>query len=251
MSLNELAKSRYNMMVPVASEAKSKSNTMAPVKEEAESGYDAITPIKQDPNVLSDQDKQSLRSQFCSSVAQKAQVITNSLISNAAWIRKFEDDSPSKVHHALDSQDDSNPLNDLRGTVKALIDNLQQYRCERNDAFLVIVIDEASNLIRDRHKRESGLYVAFNRIISCLKEFPIWFFFLSTESLIGELVPPSNVIPTGNYLTDLSARLVLSANEPPLQRFPPFLALQLDVEDRRIMQNPNARKEELRKSVSN
>ena len=252
MSLNELARSRYDKMVPVESEAKSKSDAMATVKEEAESGYDAIAPIKQNPNVLGDGDKRSFRTEFCRSVAQKARVITNGLISNAAWIRKFEDDSPSKVHHALDSQDDSNPLNDLRRTAKSLIDNLQQYRHkEKNDAFLVIVFDEASSLLRERDKTESGLYVAFNRIISCLKEFPIWTFFLSTESLIGELLPPSNVKPTGNYVIDRSARLVLDANKPPLKRFPPFLALQLDVEDRRIMQDPKTMNEELRKPLSN
>jgi len=124
------------------------------------------------------------------------------------------------------------------------------------------VFDEASSLVRKTtlhdvskpttsDEEQVGLYIALNRIISCcFKEFPIWFFFLATESLVGELVPPSNAGRSGDYTRDSSSRWVKS-DEPRLKRFPPFLALQLDVEDRWRMQDPAKRKDELRKPMAN
>jgi hypothetical protein len=49
---------------------------------------------------------------------------------------------------------------------------------------------------------------------------------------------------------DSSARYPLDSIEPLPKRFPPFVALQLDVEDRRRMQNSAGREEELRKPLS-
>jgi hypothetical protein len=140
-------------------------------------------------------------------------------------------------------------LNGLRTAVQELIDNLQRTQHKSNDGpFLVIIFDEASSLIR--RTAFEGLYAALNRIISCIKGYALWSFFLSTEPLIGQLVPPDNAQRTSNYQVDSSARYPLDQTEPPLKRFPPFVALQLDVEDRRRMQNSAGRDEELRKPLS-
>jgi hypothetical protein len=189
------------------------------------------------------------RTQFCQSVAERARVIANGLISNTDWTNKFSKETPSQVHHELESEEPSNPLNGLRTAVQELIGNLQLTQHKSNDGpFLVIIFDEASSLIGNT--AFGGLYVALNRIISCLKGYALWSFFLSTESLIGQLVPPDNAQRTGNYQEEPSARYSVDRTEPQLKRFPPFVALQLDVEDRRRMQNSAGRDEELRKPLS-
>ncbi|KIX09491.1 uncharacterized protein Z518_00571 [Rhinocladiella mackenziei CBS 650.93] len=197
-----------------------------------------------------------IRIEFCDSVVKRARVIAQELISNWDWMGKFDDDRPSKVHHhqleMAHSVHQPNPLNGLLNAAKNLMKILQQCRgTSKTGPLLVIVFDEASSLMRMRPSDEpnTGLYVALNRIISCLKKFRAWSFFLSTESLIGHLVPPKNIIRTGNYLIDTSARESLTETNTELMRFPPFVSFQLDIEDRRKMQNPILRKEELLKPL--
>jgi hypothetical protein len=196
-----------------------------------------------------------MRIEFCNSVAQRARVLAKELISNPAWVEKFDNDAPSSVHHQLEmehSEEKPNPMNSLYNAAGNLMKILQQCQDASNvDSLLVLVFDEASSLmtVRPSAEPQPGLYVALNRVISCLKKSRMWSFFLSTESLIGQLVPPSNVTRTGNYLEDSSARLVLGKTNTPLKRFPPFVGLQLDVEDRRRMQNPKLREEELLKPL--
>ncbi|KIW99997.1 uncharacterized protein Z518_10925 [Rhinocladiella mackenziei CBS 650.93] len=199
--------------------------------------------------------RSKMRIEFCDSVAKRARVIAQELISSPNWMEKFDDDGPSKVHHHLeeaDSEAHSNPLNGLLNAITNLMKILRQCRDTSDTSpLLVIVFDEASSFMRMRPSDQPniGLYVALNRVISCLKKFRAWFFFLSTESLIGYLVPPSNIIRTGDYLLDPSARISFTETKTELMRFPPFVSLQLDVEDRRKMQNPKLRKKELRKSL--
>jgi hypothetical protein len=225
MSLEDLARSRHTEMAPLEPEL---------------IAYDDSSQRSPD------------RIEFCQSVADRARTIANALISNEVWVKKFRNNADSKVHSKLKSKKDSDPLNGLRDAVQNLIDNLQQTKFETNGPFLVIVFDEASSLMGETASGEPypGLYAALNRIIRCLKEYPLWSFFLSTKSSIRQLVPPSNAQPTGTYLVDRTARRALDGAEPPLKRFPPFVALQLDVEDRRIMQDPAKRVKELRKPMS-
>jgi hypothetical protein len=208
-----------------------------------------MAPLDSGPNAHDDGgQRQTNRIEFCKAVAERALTIAKDLFSNENWVTKFKNEAPSGVHYELESEEPSNPLNDLRTAVQTLIDNLQHE--SNDDPLLVIVFDEASSLIRKT--AFEGLYVALNRIIGCLKRYPLWSFFLSTESSIGQLVPPGNVERTGNHQVDPSARLALDLDvtKLPLKRFPPFVALQLDVEDRRRMQNSPGRDEELRKPLS-
>ena len=62
-------------------------------------------------------------------------------------------------------------------------------------------------------------------------------------------MPANDAKRTGDFSNDPSARIALSDGTS-LERFPPFLALQLDVEDRKRMLDPNSRAEELRKAMN-
>jgi len=173
------------------------------------------------------------------------------LVEAQEWRQVFNLEGPSGFRHNLMDKK-TNPLKGLLEASKKLMDSLQKTRQESvHDPLLVMVFDEASSLLKKKGSEElqNGLYVALNRIISCLKEFRMWFFFLSTESQIGTLLPENNARRTGNYDEDPSARDSIGDTTPPLKRFPPFLALQLDVEDRRRMQDPKLRIAELRKSL--
>jgi hypothetical protein len=198
---------------------------------------------------------------FCKSVVKIAREIANELMSNEDWTRKFSSEEDSEVRRQLefanpsegDEHHPKHPLYSLRQVVQTLMENLR--RCRRDgdrSPLLVFVFDEASSLVRGgtSDKEHAGLYIALNRIISCcFKEFPMWFFFLATDSLVGELVPPSNAKRTGDYLKDTSARRV-KPDKSQLKLFPPFVALQLDVEDRSRMQDPAKREVELRKPMA-
>ncbi|KIX00093.1 uncharacterized protein Z518_10230 [Rhinocladiella mackenziei CBS 650.93] len=189
--------------------------------------------------------RSEMRVKFCNSVAKRARVIAQELISSRDWMEKFDDDRPSKIHRRLEmthSEDHPNPLNGLLNVAENLMKILQQCRgTSSTDPLLVIVFDEASSMMRKYRADEPNieLYVALNRVISYLKKFRVWSIFLSTESLIRHIVPPSN---TSDYVQDPSTYT-------DLMRFPPFVSLQLDVEDRRRMQNPMLKKEELLKPL--
>ena len=137
-----------------------------------------MAPLDSGPNAHDDSTSQrpKNRIEFCQSVAERARTIAGKLISNEVWVKKFRDDAESKVHSELESKEDSNPLNGLRAAAKKNppIDNLQQAKFKsKYDPFLVIVFDEASSLMGETAsgKPHPGLYVALNRIISCLKGY--------------------------------------------------------------------------------
>jgi hypothetical protein len=96
--------------------------------------------------------------------------------------------------------------------------------------------------------------VALNRIISCLKAYRLWFFFLSTDSKIKMLVPPDSNVTTGarDPLTDHSARASEESgvHDARLVRFPPFIFFCADIEVRRALRDPHTCARELRKSLA-
>jgi len=221
------------------------------LEELARGRHAEMAPLEPDADAQDAKSQRSkMRIKFCDSVAKRARDIAKELISSQAWVGKF--DRPSKVHDELMySEQRPNFLNGLFNAADNLMKNLQQCRdASKPDSLLVIVFDEASSLMgmRPLDEPHPGLYVALNRVISCLKKFRMWSFFLSTESLIGHLAPPKNAMQTDDYLQDSSARISFQA-DPELKRFPPFVALQLDVEDRRKMEDPMRCEEELLKSL--
>jgi hypothetical protein len=101
--------------------------------------------------------------------------------------------------------------------------------------------------VRDKENNpDTRAYVALNRILSCLKTHSIWAFFLSTESSIRHLIPPDTDKPADPQ-TSSSRYAERGDTETPLERVPPFLALQMDIKDRRRVMNPNLHAAEFRK----
>ncbi|XTI89585.1 hypothetical protein V2W45_1458380 [Cenococcum geophilum] len=191
------------------------------------------------------------RIKFCKSVAKRAREIANNLINVSSWRQVFDDEADSAIRLELINKE-KNHLKGLLEAVRKLLDNLNRF--QRKDVRrppLVVVFDEASSLLKTGKSGEihSGQYIALNRIMSCLKESPIWFFIVSTESQVGTILPLNNARPAGDYAEDPSLRFIVKSTAK-LKRIPPFLALRLDIQDRSTMQDPTRMRNELRKNLS-
>ncbi|PGH14454.1 hypothetical protein AJ80_05899 [Polytolypa hystricis UAMH7299] len=143
-------------------------------------------------------------------------------------------------------------------TRSTLRDRLKKCRgAENADPLLVVVLDEASSLLR-KSPSDAGPYVAMDRVFSCLKEFPLWLFSLSTESQVGKLLPPDkSMVVEDDDVDDYSMRSLAripegyrSSTGSKLRLLPPFVAFPLDISDREKMRNPTAKATELSKPMS-
>ena len=186
------------------------------------------------------------RTLFCEGIAYRAKEIAERLVESPEWRHAFYDDGDSQVRRALET---NSGLTELKKEAKKLTDNFRKFprdKSNESDPLLVVVFDEASGLLKSSgpDKFDTGLYHALHRIISCLKDLPIWFFFLSTESQLRMLLPAGSIERTGDFAADPSSRVGEEADSI-LERFPPFLAFQLDVENRRKMRDADSRKVEL------
>ena len=150
------------------------------------------------------------RVEFCQSVATRAKEIASRLIQKQKWRQVFNKETDSAIRHQLINENEHH-LDDLHKAAEKLTDNLGKLKREnKHDPSLVVVFDEASSLLRQKGSKEikTGRYVALNRIMSCLKEYRIWLFIVSTESQVGTLVPPNDIERT-DYVDDPSARLTV------------------------------------------
>jgi hypothetical protein len=190
------------------------------------------------------------RIEFCKSVAKRAEEIANKLIQKRSWKRVFDREGDSAIRHELINKRKSH-LHDLLEIAQELTNKLGGLASENiNDPPLVVVFDEASSLLKEPGEPgaiRSGRYIALNRIMGCLKEYPIWFFIISTESQVGTIVPPDNVEQTGDC-DEIPSLRSTSDTGTQLKRIPPFLALQLNIEDKRRMRDST--QDELGKSLS-
>lgn len=109
-------------------------------------------------------------------------------------------------------------LNNLKNAVIDLITILREFQRDENSGpLLVTVTDEASGLLgldNSSGKPSAGLYHALNQIISCLKKYPIWLFFLSlsTQTEIRMLISPEDIERDENICNDPSARLQIKTS---------------------------------------
>jgi hypothetical protein len=190
------------------------------------------------------------RIEFCKSVATRARKIADDLIQKPTWRRVFNLEEAFAIRHEL-TDIRKHHLDDLLGAARKLTDNLRKFPSENKyGPPLVVVLDEASSLLKEPGEPEkirSERYIALNRIISCLKDYRIWFFIISTESHVGTIMPPDNTKRT-DYVEDHSLRFAIPEPQQ-LKPIPPFLAFPLDMEDTRRMQDST--QEELGKSLSN
>jgi len=192
------------------------------------------------------------RIEFCQLVAERAKKIASKLVKKPSWRRVFGNREGSAIRHEL-VRKEANHLKGLQEAVQKLLDNLNRFQRRKvRGPPLVVVFDEASSLLEtDKSGRiHSGRYIALNRIMSCLKESPIWFFIMSTAAQVGTILPLNNAWGTGDFAEDPSLRFIIKSTVQ-LKRIPPFLALRLDIEDRDAMQNSTKIQNELHKSLSN
>src|SRR3954453_16536969 len=168
------------------------------LKELAAIRHEKMAPRKPDCGDMANWHHRSKdRTDFCHSVVSRAEEIVSSLIRTRGWRHAFHDDRDSHVRFALER---NKSLNDLLGEAKKLTENLKKFQHNDGEPLLVMVFDEASSLLKpngsgepDPDSVEPRRYYALNRIISRLKIFPIWSFFLSTESQVGILMPANDV----------------------------------------------------------
>ena len=147
--------------------------TMAPLTEDINADWD----IRSDDRV-----------HFCRKVVSRAEEIANALIRNQAFRHVFRDDRDSHVRSILEA---GYAVDGLLNEAEKLIKNLEKFSHNDSDPILVMVFNEASSLLKQNGSKNlnPGRYHALNRILSCLKKLPIWFFFLSMESQVRALVP--------------------------------------------------------------
>jgi hypothetical protein len=188
------------------------------------------------------------RSTFCQDVAKRAEDIAIKLVGNKNWRRAFDNDKGSAIRLELTAKT-GNYLKSLWNAAEKLTKSLELFKLEnKDDPLLVVVFDEASSLLKEPGKDNinTGRYVALNRIMSCLREYRIWFFIISTESQVGAIMPPDNIERSDDYAKKNSDRQPYPDSELQLQRVSPFLAFPLNIEDVEAMKNQN----ELRKPLS-
>ncbi|KAI9762592.1 MAG: hypothetical protein M1840_001218 [Geoglossum simile] len=195
------------------------------------------------------------RIDFCDAVAQEASTIATRLVEDQEWRKLFNNEKVSAVRWAMER---SEHIKELLSVVERLTNNLKKFRRmdQSDDHLLVIVFDEAASLFSPigSSKLDSGRYVALNRMCSLLKDHPLWFFFLSTESKVEKILPADNPIPADededlNYSNMSSARFAPDDDER-LRVFSAFVAFPLDIEDRSRMRDPALRKIELAKPMA-
>lgn len=187
---------------------------------------------------------------FCRKVAERGLDLANALVLNKEWRDLFNQVEESRVRQSLvELSGELEGIAPLFAVVKRTVDKIRTLQnTPSTGPLLVFAIDEASNLLipDGEEGMKTGLYVAMNRILSCLKGFPIWFFFLSTESKVESLVPANEMSSKGNFVDRSSSRFFPRRSSKPsnkgvLQRIPPYLALELDIGDRQKMhRNPEA-----------
>ncbi|KAI9763810.1 MAG: hypothetical protein M1840_009064 [Geoglossum simile] len=202
-------------------------------------------------------DPRSLRRiSFCDKVVEEADQIALRLAKDEEWRHLFNDERDSAFRAAIEN---SGHMKALHLVIENLMGNLgKRWRKDRDDNYLLtFVFDEASSLFYTNGSSgsDSGRYIALNRIISCLRKFPVWFFFLSTESKVEKILPPGAPRPADEDYRPTSAnknsaRMAFGPGlSEKLRVLPPFVAFPLDVEDRRNMRDPVNRKAELVKSM--
>jgi hypothetical protein len=201
---------------------------------------------------------QGRRQTFCREVSQQARSIHSQLVSNPTWRRLF---NPSKrvsaIRHELEKKESLSSLVAAAGQLEKVMKSKLCANAKNSDPLLVVQFDKASTLIETQEDDKEPVpnpaqYIALNRIISCLKVQPIWFFFLSTDSKIRLLVPPDNQPASGSALKDNSVREIDGRKAPDrlLMHFPPFIYFCMDIDHRLALSDTKQRRAELCKSLA-
>lgn len=211
------------------------------------------------PRQVSDEERtlENPRKSFRDDIIKNGREIALDLIGDGDWRRIFNDVENFESRRKLSQQ--STKIKSLQDAARHLEQDLKKFHgCSAGQPLLVVAMDEISNILRSEESGDitQGLYVALNRVISCLKDFRIWFFFLSTESRIDILVPIDGLDhQSENFVERTSSRSVINVpdfgtDEPKmdvLKRVPPFFGLEMNIGIKKRMSK--AKDEELKTPV--
>ncbi len=200
------------------------------------------------------------RIRFCDAVVSRASDYARKFAMDKGWRSCFLAGEELRARYLLQN---SSQFESLKEIGKALARNLERFSGGNSaNPSWIVVFDEATNLFTPgTPDLDTGRYVALNRVLSCLKELPTWFFMLSTESRVEKLLPPDIQAKEGekdneNRWNNPSGRMPPQStsdqtdNLKRLKLFPPFVSFRLDVEDRRRMLAKKSREDELKKPMA-
>jgi hypothetical protein len=165
----------------------------------------------------------------------------------------------SAIRHNLESDDTLQALHAAARGLSSSIRGKLRPEAAGCDPLFVIQFDEASSLLevidaKGEWRSSRTLYTALNRVISCLKKYKIWFFFLSTDSRIQKLLPPDSLTSSGRQplykQSPARLRAGKDTQDSQLTRFPPFIYFAFDIEGRRAVADRTTRSLELGKSLA-
>ena len=188
-------------------------------------------------------------------MVREASTIATQLAEDQEWRKLFNNEGASAVRWAIER---SKHIKELLSVVEKLTNNLKKFRRmnQSDDHLLVIVFDEAASLFSPigPSKLDFGRYIALNQICSLLRDHPLWFFFLATESKVEKILPADNPIPADedkdlHYSNKSSAQFAPDDDER-LRVFPAFVAFPLDIKDRLRIRDPALREIELAKPMA-
>ena len=155
--------------------------------------------------------RSKFRIEFIEGTVKAAEELYLKLINHRTWTDAYSDADTLAEHELVQEH--------LIQPARNLTDNLnKRYRESGNPKeLLLFVFDEAANLWIGPEGKNGNPFFALRRVLSLLKNVPIWSFLLSTQSAIGSLLPPREL--------DRSHRI----REGGLSTLEPFLALQLNI----------------------
>lgn len=172
-----------------------------------------------------------LSAEFDERVAERAQLVCTQCVRDSEFRALFTaSDEDSSLRKRLE-ESTCEPLNRLRTTVTELEDTLRNFaREDPNDPLFTIVFDEVASLLGK--DGQNARFIALNRMMSVISEnHYVWGFFLSTESVLVDLLPPDQPCQRLAPQHQPSSRIISGGQGQRLIRFPPFTAFAVDIQD--------------------
>lgn len=165
------------------------------------------------------------RRNFCRAVAVRSREIAYNCMGDETFCRCFDNTHVSDIRAAL-SETECLSTRGLHKAASKLAAFLSSFsRDSPNDPLFTMVFDEVHGLI-ERTQR-TGLVTALNRIMSVISGHKIWYLFLSTKSVLEELLPLEHEPQDEEPLSDRPSW----RGQQKLQIFPPFTEFVVDITD--------------------
>ncbi|ODM16028.1 hypothetical protein SI65_08462 [Aspergillus cristatus] len=163
------------------------------------------------------------RRRFCGNVAKAEETMATDYAVDATFRRCFDKSTFSENRSAL-IETKSWPMKQLRHALTTLETFLKKFERESLDnPLLTVVFDEVHGIMDETGR--NGLVVALNRILSVLsRDHHPWFLFLSTKSILQQILPPDNAPRHGPSPDAVSYR-----GDYQLKGYPPVTKFTVDI----------------------